>query len=325
MVKNSKQRMIHLIPTGTNIDFLKISKPFVWASTVAIVLSIVGLFTVGLNLGIDFTGGAEVAIQAPADWNITQLRAALDEGGVKDPIVVQYGDASEHRFLAKIQADPEKLKEVSGKVEAALAAKLQPGQYQILKADVIGPQAGERLRSSAILSILYAALGILFYITMRFDLRFAPGIVRALALDVILVVGIWIVLQKEFNLMIVAALLTIAGYSCNDTIVIYDRIREYGKTHPNMPLDQVINKSINLNLGRTILTVLCTLFVVVSLWLLGGPVLADFSFAMLIGFAVSVISTLFLANPLVLYMEKRRQARQAKLHKGGATSKASRA
>lgn len=317
--------MIHLIPVGTKIDFLKISQPFVWASTLAIVLSIAGLFTKGLNLGIDFTGGAEVALQVPAEWSITEVRKTLVDGGVKDPIVVQYGEASEHRFLAKIQAAPDELKVVSDKVDTALKAKLQPDQYQVLKVDVIGPQAGERLRNSAVLSILYAALGILFYITLRFDLRFAPGIVRALALDVIIVVGIWIVLQKEFNLMIVAALLTIAGYSCNDTIVIYDRIREFAKTHPNMPLDQVINKSINLNLGRTILTVLCTLFVVVSLWLLGGPVLADFSFALLIGFAVSVISTLFLANPLVLFMEKRRLARQTRLNSKGGSPKASRA
>src|SRR4051812_34425596 len=128
MAKQTKQRMIHLIPTGTNIDFLKISKPFVLASTIAIVLSIVGLFTVGLNLGIDFTGGAEVAIQAPTEWTITQVRAALEDGGIKDPIVIQYGEAAEHRFLAKIQASPEKLKQVSGEVDAALAAKLQPGQ-----------------------------------------------------------------------------------------------------------------------------------------------------------------------------------------------------
>lgn len=317
--------MLNLIPTDTNIDFLRISKPFIILSTVLIVLSLAGIFTKGLNLGIDFTGGAEVAIQAPADWNITQLRAALEEGGLKDPTVVQFGEAEKHQYLAKIQATPEELKEVSGRVEAALAAKLQPGQYQILKADVIGPQAGERLRNSAILSLLYAALGILFYITLRFDIRFAPGIVRALALDVVMTLGIWVLLQKEFTLMIVAALLTIAGYSCNDTIVIYDRIREYAKTHPDWSLDRVINRSINLNLGRTLLTALCTLFVVVSLWLLGGPVLADFAFAMMIGFLVSIFSTLFLANPLVLYMEKRRLARQAKLNRGGATSKASRA
>jgi preprotein translocase subunit SecF len=177
------------------------------------------------------------------------------------------------------------------------------------KVDVVGPQAGERLKTSAILSILYAALGILCYITLRFDVRFGPGILRALLLDVILVLGVWVLLQREFNLMIVAALLTIAGYSCNDTIVIYDRIREFSKSHPHWTLEQVINRSINLNLGRTVLTVLCTCFVVVSLWLMGGPVLADFAFALLIGFGISIFSTIFVANSMVLYMEKRRLAK----------------
>src|SRR3954470_16534891 len=114
---NKKQRMLHMIPVGTNIDFLKISKPFVWASTLAILLSIVGLFTKGLNLGIDFTGGAEVAIQVPGDWDTTKVRSALEEAGIKDPHVVQYGDVSEHRFLTKIQASPDELKLAAGKVE----------------------------------------------------------------------------------------------------------------------------------------------------------------------------------------------------------------
>ena len=135
-------------------------------------------------------------------------------------------------------------------------------------------------------------------------------------------IGVWIVMQKEFTLMIVAALLTIAGYSCNDTIVIYDRIREFSKAHPDWSLERVINRSINLNLGRTILTIMCTLFVVVSLYLFGGPVLQDFSFALIIGFVVTGISTLFLANPLVLYMEKRRQARAESLASAKKTARA---
>jgi preprotein translocase subunit SecF len=309
MLKNPNQKMFHLVPTNLNIDFLKLSPPFVWLSTILIVLSLIGLFTKGLNFGIDFTGGAEISIHAPQGWDLPKVREALVSEGIKDPAVVQLGDSAENQYLIKIQSSAEELKQISAKVDNALKAKAGAGNYQILKADVVGPQAGERLRNSAFLSLFYAGLGILFYITLRFDVRFAPGIVRALALDVIIVIGVWIVMQKEFTLMIVAALLTIAGYSCNDTIVIYDRIREYSKAHPDWSLERVINRSINLNLGRTILTILCTLLVVVSLYLFGGPVLQDFSFALIIGFLVTGISTLFLANPLVLYMEKRRQAR----------------
>jgi preprotein translocase subunit SecF len=309
MLRNPKQKMFHLVPTNLNIDFLKISRPFVWLSTVAIILSIVGIFTKGLNMGIDFTGGAEVTVQTPHDWNIAKVREVLKAGDIKDPSVVQLGEKSESQYLVKIQAAPSELPTISAKVQQAMEKGAGAGQYQILKADVVGPQAGERLRNSAIFSLFYAAIGILFYITLRFDVRFAPGIVRALALDVIIVLGVWVVMQKEFTLMIVAALLTIAGYSCNDTIVIYDRIREFSKAHPDWGLERVINRSINLNLGRTILTILCTLLVVVSMYFLGGPVLQDFSFALIIGFLVTGISTLFLANPLVLYMEQRRQAR----------------
>jgi preprotein translocase subunit SecF len=304
--------MIQLIPTDLNIDFLKLSKPVTLVSTLAVIASAIAVFTVGLNLGIDFTGGAEVTVKVPPAMTITEVRASLEAGGISDPVVVQLGSPEDHEFLVKIQATQEEMGSVSEKVDKAFAASTKGGEaVTIRKVDVVGPQAGERLKTSAILSILYAALGILCYITLRFDVRFAPGILRALLLDVVLVLGVWILLGKEFNLMVVAALLTIAGYSCNDTIVIYDRIREYSKTHPQWTLEQVINRAINLNLGRTILTVLCTSFVVVSLWLLGGPVLADFAFALLVGFTISIFSTIFVANSMVLYMEKRRLAKEA--------------
>lgn len=298
--------MYYLIPTDLKIDFLGKSKPFVWASTAFVIFSIVLLFTKGLNYGIDFTGGAEVQIEVPKDWDTAQVREALEKGGVKEPTIVRLEDSQRQEFLVKTQVD-EKTTNVGDVVERSLAAALPNGGFQVQKVDVVGPQAGEELRLSAIVSVLAAALGILIYITFRFDFRFAPGIVRALLFDVVSTLGIWVLLGKEFNLATVAALLTIAGYSCNDTIVIYDRIRDYTRSHKNMSLYEVVNASINLNLGRTFLTVIATNFVVVSFWLLGGPVLGDFALAMLIGFTISVFSTIFVANPMVMYMEKRIQ------------------
>lgn len=303
--------MFQLIPTDLNIDFLKISKPFVWASTLFVVASVVLLFTKGLNYGIDFTGGAEVQVEVPQDWQIAQVRESLAKGGLEKATVIEIENATRNEFLIKTQIENEQTN-VGEMVDKALAAALKPDQYQVQKVDIVGPQAGEELRFSAIFSVLAAAIGILIYITFRFDFRFAPGIVRALIFDVISTLGIWILLGKEFNLSTVAALLTIAGYSCNDTIVIYDRIRDYTKGHGGDTLYNVVNRSINLNLGRTFLTVICTNFVVVSLWLLGGPVLGDFALAMLIGFTVSVFSTIFVANPMVMYMEKRIQAKDGK-------------
>ena len=306
--------MLHLIPTNLNVDFLKISKPFIVGSTIFVALSILLLFTKGLNYGIDFTGGAEVQIEVPNTWDIGKLRGNLKNVGLADATVIEIEEPNRKQFLIKTQVDPEKTKNVADQVEKALSSELKAGEYKINKVDVVGPQAGEELRVSAIMSVLGAALGILIYITFRFDFRFAPGIVRALLFDVIATIGCWIVIGKEFNLSTVAALLTIAGYSCNDTIVIYDRIRDFTKSHPNMSLYEIVNKSINLNLGRTVLTVLCTNFVVVSLWLLGGPVLGDFALAMLIGFSISIPSTIFVANPMVMYMEKRRESKERVKH-----------
>lgn len=297
--------MFHLIPTNLSIDFLKISRPFVLASTAFVIFSLVLVFTKGLNYGIDFTGGAEVQVEVPKTWDIGKLRDSLKAGGMNDATVIAMESATRQEFLIKTQVD-EKKTNIGDQVAAILAAHLKPEEYSIHKVDVVGPQAGEELRFSALFSVLAAALGILIYITFRFDFRFAPGIVRALLFDVIATLGVWILLGKEFNLSTVAALLTVAGYSCNDTIVIYDRIRDFGKSHTGMSLYDIVNKSINLNLGRTVLTVLCTNFVVVSFWLLGGPVLGDFALCMLIGFTISIISTIFVANPMVIYMEKRK-------------------
>lgn len=312
--------MFQLIPTDLNIDFLKISKPFVWASTAFVILSIVLLFTKGLNFGIDFTGGAEVLVEVPADWDTGRVRTALEEGGLKEAIVLKIEDSKKQEFLIKNQVKDEDTGKVSDQITQILTAKIGADKFQVLKVDVVGPQAGAELRNSAIISVLAAALGILIYITFRFDVRFAPGIVRALLFDVITTLGIWILMGKEFNLSTVAALLTIAGYSCNDTIVIYDRIRDFSKTHGSMGMYGIVNRSINLNLGRTFLTAICTNFVVVSLWLLGGPVLGDFAFAMFLGFTVSIFSTIFVANPMVLFMENRR-LKQVEAAKGNPVQK----
>lgn len=302
--------MIHLIKPSINIDFLGMSKPFVVASTIAALLSIVGIFTKGLNYGIDFTGGAEVQVKVPETWDTTKLRSVLDAGGMGEASLVQIGEPQDHEFLLKLQRPAEKLSAVSAEVETVFQKNADAKSFEVLRVDVVGPQAGANLRSSALLSILYAAVGILVYIGIRFDFKYAPGVVRALLVDVIITLGVWILLQKEFNLTVLAGLLTLAGYSCNDTIVIYDRIRDYSKMHPDWTIEQAINRSINQNLGRTFLTVICTLFVVVSIWLLGGPVLSDFGLTLLIGMIISVFSTIFVANPMLLYLEKRRLAKR---------------
>lgn len=309
--------MFHLIRTDLNIDFLGKSRPFVIFSTVAAIASLVALWKPGLNYGIDFTGGAEVQLKVPSDWDISRVRKELNDGGIKDPTVVQIGQPADHEFLIKVQTETSKLNEVSTGVGKIMAEKAGAGKFEIQRVDVVGPAAGASLRTAALLSVLYAMICIAVYITFRFDVRYAPGVLRALGVDVVTTLGIWIALGREFNLTVLASLLTIAGYSCNDTIVIYDRIRDYTKSHPNWSLEMAINRSINLNLGRTVITTGATLLVVLSMYLLGGPVLEDFSLPMLVGFTVSIPSTIFVANPMILYMEKRRLARQKALSTSG--------
>jgi len=303
--------VIQFIPRDLNIDFLKISRPFVIATMIAAAISVVAMFKPGLNYGIDFTGGAEVQLRVPDAWDTSKLRGVLANGGLSEATVIRVEDTTAREFIVKLQVNPEEIRNVSERVEQILSGNLKSGEYEIQKVDVVGPAAGQELRTDAIMALFVAALGILIYITFRFDVRFAPGIVRALIFDVILTIGAWIALGKEFNLATVAALLTIAGYSCNDTIVIYDRIREFGKTHPNLTLYEIVNRSINLNLSRTVITVLTTNMTVWSMWLLGGPVISDFALAMLIGFSIVLFSTIFVANPMVMYMEKRRLAKES--------------
>ena len=145
--------MLHLINPNLNVDFLGKSKPFVWLSTLAAVLSIVGLFTKGLNYGIDFTGGTEVQLKVPADWDIGKLRDAITTGGIKEPKVVQIGTAEDHEYLVKVQSSPDSLNQVSAQVSQILAAKMPADAFKVEKVDVVGPQAGANLRTSAVLSI----------------------------------------------------------------------------------------------------------------------------------------------------------------------------
>jgi preprotein translocase subunit SecF len=303
---STKPYFMTMIPNNLDFDFLKMSKPFVWLSTAIVVISFLLIFTKGLNYGLDFAGGAEVEIKAPTSWTLADVRSTLEKGGIEDATVVQIGTAAESEYLIKIKSTAPDLDKIAQRVETAFASKDQKEGFAIKRSDVVGSLAGEQLRTAAFISLFYAALGIFLYIALRFDLRFAPGIVRALLLDVVVVLGIWVLLGKEFNLNTVAALLTVAGYSCNDTIVIYDRIREFSAQHRDWSLHKIVNRSINLNLGRTVITVLCTLFVVVALWIWGGPILSDFALVMLLGFSVSVFSTIFVANPMIVYMEERR-------------------
>lgn len=294
--------MFEIIKPGTNFDFVGKRHICTVLSIVAVVGSAALLFTKGLNYGIDFTGGAEVQVKVPKTWDIGKLREELDKGGISSPKVQQLGEAGSDEFLIKAQGDEKSLNQVAVQVEGILSKNFKAGEYQILRSDVVGPAAGSSLRMSGFLSMLYALVCILIYVTLRFDMRFSPGAVLALIHDSALTIGIFVLTQKQFDLQILAALLAIIGYSNNDTIIVFDRVRETAQLYPNMSIYDVVNKAANETLGRTILTSAMTFVSVFALFLFGGSVIHDFAFTFMVGIVIGTYSSIFIASAAVIYM-----------------------
>lgn len=312
--------MFELIRPGTNIDF--VGKRHLWAglSILAIIVTIVLLCTKGLNYGIDFTGGAEVQIKTPAGWDISKVRTEMEAGGLKDIKVQQIGDADTHQFLLKTQGDESSLNKISKQVAEVLGKTLKAGEFEVQRVDVVGPAAGKSLRMSGLLSMFYALLCILVYVTIRFDYRYSPGAVLALFHDSMITIGVFIVLQKQFDLQILAALLALIGYSNNDTIIVYDRVRETIHAHPELSIDKAVNRAVNETLARTLLTSLCTFFTVFALWALGGKVIEDFAFTLMVGIVVGTYSSIFVASSIVIMITHYYENRAAKAKSMGISN-----
>lgn len=308
--------MFQIIPTKTNIDF--VGKRYVWMamSALAIVAAIAMWATKGLNYGIDFTGGAEVQLKFQKQYPIGDLRETLDKAGFRNLIIQQLGEPSANEYLAKFRGDESDLQQIGTKVEQTLASKMDRKDFEVQRVDVVGPQAGSELRKSGFLSMFYTLLCILIYVAIRFDYRYSPGAVLALVHDTMITVGIFILTQKEFSLQIVAAILTIIGYSNNDTIIVYDRVRETVKAFPNRSFEENINRSINDTLSRTILTSFFTLLVTVSLMIFGGGVIGEFAFTMTIGIIVGTYSSIFIASPVLIFINEL-QERKSRKKRGG--------
>ena len=311
--------MFEMIRPTSNIDFVGKRRLWIGISTLATLITIALFFTKGLNYGIDFTGGAEVQVKVPASWDIGKVRTELDAGpgALKDAKVQQIGLPEDHQYLVKLQGDAATLNLVSKQVSDVLAKSLKPGEFEIQRVDVVGPAAGSSLRMSGYLSMLYALICILIYVTLRFDIRYSPGAVIALFHDSVITLGVFILTQKQFDLQILAALLALIGYSNNDTIIVYDRVRETVHAHPNLPIDQAVNRAVNETLGRTILTSPCTFLTVFSLWLLGGKVIEDFAFTLMIGIVIGTYSSIFIASSLVITITHYYERREARMNARG--------
>ncbi len=295
---------MEIIKPGINIDLVGRMKMAFVASMVVVAISVLSLILHGgPNLGIDFAGGTLVQIKFSQKTDANKIRDCLNSIGLENSIIQRFGYDDNNEFLIKTEKSSSALKGVSTKIQEAFNTSYGKEDFEIRRVEVVGPKVGKDLREKGMLAMLYAVIGILIYVTWRFELRYAVGAIIALLHDVIITVGVFSILGKEFTLPIIAALLTIIGYSLNDTIVVYDRIRENIKGIRKQSLRDIVNSSINQVLSRTVLTSATTLIVVLALFIFGGAVIHDFAFALLVGVLVGTYSSIFIASPTVLYWE----------------------
>lgn len=311
--------MFEIIKSDTNIDF--VGQRHIWAvfSIVLTLIFTVLFYTKGLNYGIDFTGGAEVQLQAPAGWDIGKLRDTLENGGMKDLKVQQIGDEKERQFLIKTQVTEKELNSVSARIDQVFQKASVTG-YSIERVDVVGPAAGENLRMSGFLSMLYALLCIIIYVAIRFDTRYAPGVLVSLFHDATMTLGFFIITGKQFDLQILAAILALIGYSNNDTIIVFDRVRETLQNHPGLNIRQAVNRAVNETLSRTILTAFTTFLTVLALYIFGGEVIENFALTLMVGIVIGTYSSIFIASALVVYVTEWQEARAKKAKQSGKPS-----
>lgn len=293
---------MEIIKPGTTFDFIGRRWIAISASAVLIVIGLLTAGIRGLNYGIDFAGGTLVELRMPRDVDIEDVRRELRGIGMGDSTIQHYGSKDE--ILIRMMRSPKRIEGLQGEIIKALEVVYGQGNIELRRTEVVGPQVGAALRKQAALAMAYALIGILIYITIRFEFRFAVAAILALVHDVLITLGAFAVTNKELSLPVIAAFLTIVGYSLNDTIVVFDRIRENLKLFRRESYEAVFNRSINETLSRTILTSLTTMLVVLALFFLGGEVIHDFAFALLVGIVVGTYSSIFVASPILVFWQR---------------------
>ncbi|MEZ4484141.1 MAG: protein translocase subunit SecF [Syntrophotaleaceae bacterium] len=297
---------MELIKPDINLDFVGKRRLAVIFSAVLILVGLVSLIAKGgPNYGIDFAGGSLVQLQFSEDTSAKDIKAALKDLDLRGLTVQQFGDEA-NQFLLRAQDSSSELEGLSQTIEKSLEAVYGANKVTILRAEMVSPQVGKDLRKKGLMAILYAMIGILIYVTWRFEFRFAVGAILALVHDVLITIGVFSLAGKEIDLPIIAAFLAIIGYSLNDTIIVYDRIRENQGKHSKEGLEFLINRSINETLSRTLLTSGTTLLVVLALFVFGGGVIHNFAFALLIGVLIGTFSSIFVASPLLIFWQNYR-------------------
>ncbi len=295
---------IRLIPTKTNFDFVKYKAIALVFSLVISIAAIGLIFVKGLNFGIDFSGGIVMEVRSNNNITIDEIRAALSKYGYAGALIQHFGKSGD--IMIRIQPKDQvgsQVEEVK-KIQEILQI-VTDGQIEFRKVDYVGPKVGAEFVMSGVQALIAAIIGMLIYIWFRFDWQFGVGAAISLIHDAIITLGFFSISQYDFDLTSIAAILTIVGYSINDTVVIYDRIRENLRKHKGSTITHIINLSLNETLSRTIMTVATTLLVCLALALLGGEVLRGFSMALLFGIAFGTYSSIYIAAPILLHTSLR--------------------
>lgn len=296
---------MELIKPGTKIPFTKYRKIAVAVSTLVNLAVLLFVFLHGPNLGVDFAGGTLVHLRFQKKATIPEIRSALGPLGTGDTVIQDFGQEGSNEFLVRMVKTSVELGALSEQIRTALAQRFGEKGFEIRRIESVGPKVGEELRQRGTWSVIAATVMMGLYIWFRFELRFGLGAVVALIHDVLVTTGALMLARYEFDLTIIAALLTVVGYSVNDTVIVCDRVRENMRKIKRESLEWIINTSINETLSRTIITTGTAMLVLIALFVLGGGVIRPFAFALLIGFFSGVYSTIFIATPVVLFWEKR--------------------
>ena len=299
---------MELIKPGTKIPFTKYRKLAVILSTVVNVIVLAFLFFKGPSLGVDFAGGTMVQLKFNQKVTIADIRQALESVQLGGSVIQDFGQEGSNEYLIRVEKVGLEVGVIGEQIKQALTQKFGADKFEIRRIEFVGPKIGEELRWRATISVIASTIMMGVYIWIRFassfgarfGLNFGLGAVIALVHDVLVTVGALMLANYEFDLTVIAALLTIVGFSVNDTVVICDRIRENLRKIKRETLENIINTSINETLSRTILTTGTALLVLVALYLLGGAVIRPFAFALLVGFISGVYSTIFIASPVIL-------------------------
>ena len=304
---------IRIIPDDTKLPFMRLSRFGFFVSGLLCLASLLLFFFVGLNVGVDFKGGTVVTIRTQQAANIDELRTKIDALGLGSAELQEYGSPKD--VLIRLESQPggdQAQQDAVTKLKAALDPSIE---YRSV--EVVGPKVSGELAQQGILAVVLSIICVLFYIWFQFEWQFALGAVLSLLHDVVLSIGLFCAIGLEFNLSIIAAILTIVGYSLNDTVVVFDRIREFLRKYKSMPLADLIDFSINSVLPRTILTSTTTLIALLALFFFGGEVIHGFTFAMIWGVIVGTYSSIFIASPVLILLGTNREDSKAK-----ATAKA---